>query len=918
MLKKTKTRTPNSSQKPKNTWKIPNQKVFVLRKSVKFFPILILAILIGLGAVMLSLVLKNPKSFLAYHDKNEYRPLYDEGDAAKGFYGKVNYYLNEALKDVDSTLEKKLTVSNLSKYYKRLDFFAPSDSLNYLKRNDEYRLIGFIPDSTKMEEVNFYYNSDFRRLIASQAKIENLTDRFFNIEFDKKNYPKISKISVDTTRLKMLLFNRVWDGHISLMDPIKEIDSGVLYCYGAKAPFPLFTESSISCETSNIYATRGIPADTFGFSEHIANYLANNRNRPDRVFPTKITYDNNKNSIWLLNTAHGLMVGNDNQNSLQIIINDKDTIKQTAAHCVKKAELVNGISMRVTSNDQTQKYYYITPASPYQLASQPVNGSISGARFRIDSTDVGFSIWQKMMHLESVLQQSDSQRKVSLSLNVPLSRYLEQQIIRYVQQLKQDETICDPGSNDIIEMSVCLMDVATGEVLADPFYGNYFSMDNLDEFTARRNFNLELHDVGSTFKPPLYFAAALKFPALGQFALSWQPPYTYSNDSSNTKILGYQSDLYGWKKGEGGRLKEKLKAFWSDNGPAIDRVNAIATSHDNYPITVALLSLVEQQDTSAFLVLSNEANFDNRKANNLQGLSGKNGLERIVNTASYANKLDNLIDLNKSSYYQLLAHLYDVQVLRNSTERVYDNRVIPFLSPTKVNFLSPELTSIFDTAFQGAKGYGFPSFRSDILGQGNNRWSNLKLVETYARILTFNKVYATYIEQNKEKVHFDDLCSNTIKGYPYLLRDTAVMHNAWRSFKQDWQEAVKLEKYELLHKAYKSFVQAKRQAQNSCYLPDGLEFYCKTGTPQEKKVPNMFQYGDTTVYVDEGLFAFGIVSNAQHPKGITGVVYIKHLSRSPIREVNGVAKGVESSEARDFLTEGRIKNILLFTQKRYQ
>ena len=66
------------------------------------------------------------------------------------------------------------------------------------------------------------------------------------------------------------------------------------------------------------------------------------------------------------------------------------------------------------------------------------------------------------------------------------------------------------------------------------------------------------------------------------------------------------------------------------------------------------------------------------------------------------------------------------------------------------------------------------------------------------------------------------------------------------------------------------------------------------------------------IWRDEGLFVFGITTtDTNYPKGVVGVVYIKHLSLA------NPGNGVESSTARDFLTPEIYKKIIFYNQNRF-
>jgi hypothetical protein len=268
--------------------------------------------------------------------------------------------------------------------------------------------------------------------------------------------------------------------------------------------------------------------------------------------------------------------------------------------------------------------------------------------------------------------------------------------------------------------------------------------------------------------------------------------------------------------------------------------------------------------------------------------------------------------------FRLLEYLFDIRVQRNYDGLNYDTGTYFPLPAAKVSVLSPEQTSFLDTVFLGADRYSLTSLKADILGQGNNRWSNVKLAESYARALTGTRVGAKFLKNASQSTSiFTDLPASGISAdFPGEFSNPAELAMAWRVFKADWLEAVNNQGSSLLSSAALHFSSAYDRVRALYSLPQ-LQFYCKTGTPQETS-GQMFVYLNDSVYVDEGLFAFGIMNDQEPVKGVVGVVYIRHLSKKPIRMQGTRVRGVESYTARDFLTPGLLEKILFYSQKRLQ
>ena len=214
----------------------------------------------------------------------------------------------------------------------------------------------------------------------------------------------------------------------------------------------------------------------------------------------------------------------------------------------------------------------------------------------------------------------------------------------------------------------------------------------------------------------------------------------------------------------------------------VNRQNALRDSHDNYPVAVTLLSLTEDNDP-AYAYLA--GTFNNPMANSLYAANGRDSTARI----KVKNRLTSLKDLPHSTYFRLLNYLFDIQIQKDGYEKFYDTKVFPSLPAKKVNFLSPEIPSFFDSTFLGAHDYDLIKLKTDILGQGNNKWSNIKLAEAYTRILTGKHVDASFLQTNDKQS--PSLFGQGIRDIKYThFPDSVAMRRAWLSFKQDWRRAV--------------------------------------------------------------------------------------------------------------------------------
>ena len=877
--------------------------------------LLILLLLIGGGFIY---AFKNQKSFLPFHDHKEYNPL---NQAGQGFYGKVDLLLDKALKDRTASRYK---IDNLNTLYRRLRFSYPADS-NYLVSADDIRLVGFTPDSNDAEETEFYFNSAFKELMDKQES--NPTQKYFTIRWNARK-DSILSISIDTTLYKLALLPNSWKGRIAFEDPFSAIDTSVAYIRYDNNEIPLYTSSvnpavfrNSECQWVDLPLS---PNSKYGIGDFEKMYDSIRLTKSPNGTAVRLQFPLPGNpaeySLKLLNTGNKVFIRShlldiDFQSGSAHWHTGHDTLFELPAHF---PETVLSGQLRGTRKPFSLKLFSSTP---YLLASKPLNQGYSNERLDMAKSPLDLFARQEITQVENAMPATTAPRTLVLSTNVLLSKYLEDKIKEKVTALTKDPNF-NLKPTDIFEMSVCLLDMSTGEVIAAPFYSNEFEKNNIDELYVERNFNFIKHDIGSTFKPLLSFAAALKFPSLADFQLLPSTTRYAVDDDPATPcyLLGYRTSRYGMKMIN--HIPTKKPIFWSDH--PIGREEFLYRSHDNYPLALTLLALTEAADTQAYRELTS-SRLNNTSVNDLIRLHPTSRL--LSRSADHAKPPIDLgfKDLGESSFINLLANLYDIDP--ESRFDTADDRLLYNIhhwdslnGQARLDGLYEDQVSLNTQLFAHSELPSTPEFRrfeSFVLGQGDNQWTNIQLAEAYARLLSRTDVKATFLRPAKTVRR--PLVTDTSRLFDYKSSDTkfdepkltaASAYQTWKAFITDWQAAVQKKwDRQLLRPAYDVFVAAHGEP---------YSFFCKTGTPQENPHDNTrpFNRGkDKQIWWDEGLFAFGICDGHQEfPKGITGVIYIKHLSLSH----DPTKPGVESSTARDFLTREIMEKILFYNKNRFQ
>ncbi|MDR1652202.1 MAG: hypothetical protein LBS01_00870 [Prevotellaceae bacterium] len=893
-----------------------NKKLFEIRnikpRSITIWVVLFFLLI----CILITTCVSKKSGFLKFHDKEQYKPLNEQAKTlndSKGMYAKINFMLAEALKEK----EGGYSVDNLNATGDRLKFYSPMTA-DYLVDKQEIRLDGFIPKDSI--EAQFFYNSAFKGLLDKQKENRNMP--YFKIEWEKGTNPaKIKSITIDETVGNMALLNDKWQGQITLDDPFLQIDTNVVYLIKDNMPIPLFSSNlPLTNFTTNQFTDGGHYTIRIAqWNEKlIADYeqIYKRLNRGNNSSPLEIIFNQNPNPnssiqrLMFLNTGEHIYLANYN---LWIQIGNDTTWIRNQRNNIELPNFENVLKITVKNSRGTNAVnatFYIAK-NPFSVASKLV----ADKRTHINEKYCDLFTQQEILHLESNMKQADA-TNVHLSSNIFLSKILEDAITQYVDSISSI-TRYRWNDNDEIQMSVCLMDIETGEIIAAPYYSNRFKDNNLNEIAEVKNFNLENHHIGSSFKPLLTFAAAAKYPNLEHFIL------TNANfvDSNYCTLLGYTTPSYG--ADDDGNAKD---LFWAV-GNYLNRSYFLGHSHDNYPIAMTMLALTEPQDQRIYSLLRTQNRDQNWNAqiNNLYNLLGNEGTHIKYNPR--LPEKDRVIFLNgernaelgSSSFAYLLSNLYDIQSETRIDTLFYSDKKVW----QKLEFRNSLFTLYPDEVNLHLDKIGinndFRDFQTTILGEYENKWNNVKLAEAYSRLLSKRATDASFIANSDVRNYLFEnpqaLFNKNSSDFPAFTSQQQI-ETAWTNFMRDWQNAVQAGgKGNTLTPAYNRFSNSFSNANEL----GNYHFYCKTGTPDE--TPTSSKYinvpvdgeGNRYVYKDEGVFVFGITNtDTEQPQGIVGVVYIKHISTKK------GGKGVESSTARDFLTADLYKKIMFYNKTRFE
>lgn len=915
----------------------------VQKKSKKGQWYLFAALLVATIAYCIVKIASN-KGFLSYSNKNYYTPL--KGDST-GFTGRANAILANALLDTNENVV--YDVRNLNAFYRRLHFYYPVDSANYLTSIYDIRLDSITPANDA--EAIFIKNSYLRETFEIQKK--NRSRQFFKILFDPRNNFRISAVTIDPDLYKTPISSNQWKGEIDFADPFSQIDPNAAFIVFPNGFLPVFSSNLEAFnETSDDYKIRRTDGTFHKYRPEIAEQeetfdLLNDmqacyydlavKNKPLRLIlgterreygePQYMRFQsfNDRCEIKFNGIDSGYII--DQNQGITPIQNNRNIVIP-----------YQNLPLKIKYKDRNSYHdFSIRRNSPLIIGSKSKNIYTSDERIQLTPEYADLFTRQYLRTLENNLSRSDTTQRYLLGLNPLLSKYLENELKYYLSSV-QRQIGSTPGFHDVFEISMTLIDNKTGEVIAAPFYSTEFNSSPADELTEIKNFNFENHFIGSTFKPLLANAASIKFPSLRNFRLSVDGTNTFINTSErNCSILGYPLSSLGGL-GFDSKSSRVASSFWTATN--LDRVSFLNRSHDLYPIAMTLLALSEHDDPS-FDFLAGEQEVNNSWAN-LYRLNNFRESQRLFVTAG--NHTTRVQNMETSSFSDLLSQLYNV-----TKSNVFDRNLQSWVNMYDTSFfhsphckkvihsdiLLPEMVSL-NVDIMGSDNLAgldrrhFTELSSWVLGQGLNNWNNLKLAQAYARLFTKRDVRLSFwgssLNPTEKRNFLFPLIADSLISVDNRWQYQPNQVNAdWNLLLNDFRAAQSFENRPLLRSVLDSLQRAQQILQQLYGINAGrICIVGKTGTPDEffKEKSDRITILNKKIYYDEGLYVFGLMNEGDYAStnnasGVTGVIYIKHYSENPALDASGYS-GVESSQAKHFLSAERLSRLIFLTRQKYR
>jgi len=905
--------------------------------SLSFRPFLVIGIPVML--VVLAVVLSCFKGCndLGRQGKKDFYDPVESPDS--GFVGNANRLLAELLADTLPDESPIIDLESLNRKYRALTFALPYDQKGKAVIDaSDLRLVGINAERIRSEKNRvFYYNSRLPQLLQRQT--ENLTQALFHIRTAGEAYDyesdckpiTIRSIEVVPSMFKVALVKDPWTGVIEGVES-SLFDSSAAYITFGNTMLPIPNALGPNEMHSNcIYraiADRGAFLDSHNKDvDYYQLYQKMFRKGGDERHALNVELYNSTRDYtgksFTICISNGKLYINSNA-FIQVLGTTSFRPFEKAQDGRSSVPLEDGMKIVVYKNkadDAGTKgrnkigEFTVYTHNPTSTLSSLILTNVGKQRYNIARQQTDLFTQQVIRGLSSNLSNSYRIDTVKLSIDPILSLEFERELQTYLHQVKQNLGHHSWQTNDLYDISLTVMDMATGDVLATPYYTTLFDSPGYSD-TLRmttRNPALTRRYIGSTFKPMLALAAVQANPRL----LNLDTRGKYSADctldkKTNAEFFGRKT--YAWAK--------KTPAHW--NGTVFPAF--LAYSDDIYPVALASMAMTGKElgnDCTRLPVDDGPSNFFKVKGGYLQFKDERTDNECPKDfDQPFIYWLSYLYNANVHTDYNSDTLFFRSEMLRGTDADV---------SRLGLDELSPDVTNLRMDRFTFGDDFR-ARLQPWVLGQGDNQWSCIKLAEAWCRMLTKRDVKASML---KGKDVLTSLTANekglltTVKG---TTLSSSAINSTWNTFLTHFKTAQNymgegMNGNNTLYRMYDA-VQA---------LDPDLVLFSKTGTPDAYARYDVPLLGGNKRFIDLGMFAFGLMTTSQYDlvrrddtsRPVHGIVCVVRITRSyECKACNGHSKqckrcadfnGLNSSHARNFFSShpDRLRKLYDMTRKYY-
>lgn len=503
----------------------------------------------------------------------------------------------------------------------------------------------------------------------------------------------------------------------------------------------------------------------------------------------------------------------------------------------------------------------VTRHNPLLYLSMPTRTSEGRSRYTIPPSLTDKFTQQVIRGLSVSLSNTVYKDTVKLSLDPILSMEMEKELEAYAKTLMSKGKFF---ADDQWELSLTVMDMATGEVIAAPYYRSSDKMLEKDLALGRKNPALTRRFIGSSFKPLVALAAVLTDPSLD--TLNTRGHYRLTSPAEGKKkgkAMFYGHPTTAWAS------KGSAQNFWGGCG---SMKSFFAISDDVYPVALVSKALgYDHPENSPFDFVGSEVLL--REKGNFTWAGS-----RFVST------LDHLYDIPGPKEY----HAHDSLQMEYYT---WDRMSLDSTSRFGLDNVSPDPTLFYFDNFSRSGATLHNELATWVLGQGTNEWNCLKLAEAWSRMLTKRRVRASFVS-TRGKTDTESLA----KGYD---------NQAWNSVLRSLRAAQSSHEKNLLW----PMDDAVRKLNASEHITDSLLLFGKTGTPDNVLRMEWRSVKGEPKWMDIGIYCMGLMPasayrSVQADQGGSGLMCVMRVTRMVSRNHRnaGSADGIQSSDARNFFS----------------
>ena len=536
-------------------------------------------------------------------------------------------------------------------------------------------------------------------------------------------------------------------------------------------------------------------------------------------------------------------------------------------------------------NNKKIAEFTVNTHNPALTLSSIIRSNLGSSRYNIARSQTDLFTQQMIRGLSRHLSNKDSVNDVNITIDPLLSKEFEDDLIKAITEARRG--VGDYKSE--YDISLTIMDLATGNVLASPFYMTRFEKELSDESLQliTKNVSLRRRYIGSTFKPMLALAAVLSNSDL--LSLNTPGMVSIQPGDESVNFHGRKSKLWA----------SKARSHWGGT----NFTTFISRSDDVYPVSLAALAMSQATGNYGTLSLGEKSVFC---MNNGLLYLKKDKLD-VNNPFPYwlSQLYAANYDSESSSDLQLWRGLYAGNDVENQESGPFDDCFGIDGRAKSDNYrdrnfgleeISPDITNLhLNQLYEGGE------FRTTlvpfVLGQGSNEWNCIKLAEAWCRMIGKRDVRAHFIKH--DVVDADRIYSGEEEMRPSVRgnRTMQQVSATWNQFLEKFEAA---QVGSLLGKM-------KTAVQNlNSSVGEDLVLFSKTGTPDEYVRNELPMLMASRRGLDVGMYTFALVKRSelnkikagQPGKGIVCVVRMNRTYDSRRNKTDGLS----SSKARDFFS----------------